>query len=90
MATTEGSSQGSGTPVEVNVVVDPDSEGGVDGVVRRLRRAGLSVGEVLDSIGIVSGHVGSLRMAKLGQVRGVVAVEPSAQISIPPPGSGSQ
>ena len=71
--------------VEVNVVVDPSSDGGVDGTVRRLRRAGLSVGDVLEAVGIVSGHVSQLRLAGLQTVRGVVAVEPSRSVAVSPP-----
>ena len=71
--------------VEVIVVVDPSADGGVDGIVRRLRRAGLSVGDVLEAVGIVNGHVSQLRLARLETVRGVVAVEPSRSIGITPP-----
>ena len=71
--------------VEVNVVVDPSADGGVDGIVRRLRRAGLSVGDVLEAVGIVNGHVSQLRLARLETVRGVVAVEQSRAIGITPP-----
>ena len=71
--------------VEVNVVVDPSADGGVDGIVRRLRRAGLSVGDVLEAVGIVNGHVSQLRLARLETVRGVVAVEPSRTLGVSPP-----
>jgi hypothetical protein len=68
--------------VEVNVVVDPSADGGVDGIVRRLRRAGLSVGDVLDAVGIVNGHVSQLHFARLANVRGVVAVEQSRDVGL--------
>jgi hypothetical protein len=68
--------------VEVNVVVDPSEEGGVDAIVRRLRRAGLSVAEILEAVGVVSGNVSPPRLAGLAHVRGVVAVEPSREIGL--------
>jgi len=73
--------------VEVNVVVDPSADGGVDGIVRRLRHAGLSVADVLDAVGVVSGHVSQPHLAGLANVHGVVAVEASQSVSIPPPDS---
>ncbi|MGD9702672.1 MAG: hypothetical protein AB7Q42_21815 [Acidimicrobiia bacterium] len=68
--------------VEVNVVVDPTADGGVDGIVRRLRRAGLSVADVLEAVGIVSGHVSQPHLASLANVRGVVAVEQSRDVGV--------
>jgi hypothetical protein len=68
--------------VEVNVVVDPSADGGVDGIVRRLRRAGLSVGDVLEAVGIVNGHVSQPHFARLANVRGVVAVEQSRDVGL--------
>ena len=53
--------------------------------MRRLRRAGLSVGDVLEAVGIVNGHVSQLRLARLETVRGVVAVEPSRTLGVSPP-----
>ena len=69
----------------MNVVVDPSADGGVDGIVRRLRHAGLSVADVLDAVGVVSGHIAQPRLAGLANVAGVVAVEASQGVSIPPP-----
>ena len=76
---------GGRSSVEVNVVVDPSADGGVDGIVRRLRNAGLSVADVLDAVGVVSGHVAQPRLAGLSNVPGVVAVEASRGVVIPPP-----
>lgn len=56
-------------------------------VVDALRQAGLSVTEVLVSVGVVTGTVDSDRMPSLSAVPGVLAVEPDRTIQLPPPDS---
>lgn len=59
-------------------------------VVDALRHAGLSVTEVLPSVGVVTGTVDSDRMPSLSAVPGVLAVEPDRTIQLPPPDSPVQ
>ncbi|HWM06513.1 MAG TPA: hypothetical protein VNP92_29590 [Actinophytocola sp.] len=59
-------------------------------VVDALRRAGLTVNQVLDAIGVVTGSADSDVIASLSAVPGVSHVEPERTIQLPPPDSPIQ
>jgi hypothetical protein len=59
-------------------------------VVAALRRAGLTVTDVLDAAGVVTGTVSGDAIAALSRVPGVVDVETPRGIQLPPPDSPVQ
>lgn len=67
--------------IDVVVTIDPDAVS----VVTGLRRAGMEVRETLASAGVVTGSVAPDALGALRAVDGVQAVEPSTDVSIPPP-----
>lgn len=74
----------------VLVSVADEALADMSAVVDALRLAGLSVTEVLSSVGVVTGTVDSDRMSSLSAVPGVLAVEPERTIRLPPPDSPVQ
>ncbi len=73
-------------PVEVKVLVDDDHLPKIDEVASALSQAGLSVGQTLRSTGVITGSVSDTgKTDALRQVAGVVGVEVSREIQLPPP-----
>ena len=75
---------------QVVISVADDQVDDLSTVVDALRAAGLRVGEVLDSAGIVTGTVDGEALASLSAVPGVVDVERSRVYQVPPPESPVQ
>ena len=75
---------------QVVISVADDQVDDMSTVVDALRAAGLRVGEVLDSAGIVTGTVVGEALASLSAVPGVVDVERSRVYRVPPPESPVQ
>lgn len=75
---------------QVVISVADDQVGDMSGVVAGLRAAGLRVGEVLDSVGVVTGTVDGKAFASLSAVPGVADVERSRAYRLPPPDSPVQ
>ena len=59
------------------------------GIARELARAGLTVEQVLDEIGIVTGRGSADLAPSLRAIAGVADVSPGSDIDIGPPGSGT-
>ncbi|OLF12260.1 hypothetical protein BLA60_09750 [Actinophytocola xinjiangensis] len=59
-------------------------------VVDALRRAGLTVAEVLDGAGVVTGEASGEVIAALAKVPGVADVETERDVRLPPPDSPVQ
>jgi predicted transcriptional regulator len=70
-------------PQQIVVAVGPDET--LDDVVARLRQAGVQITQVLPATGVVTGSVAASRLTDVGLVDGVIAVEPSRSIELPPP-----
>ncbi len=75
---------------QVVISVADDQVDDMSTVVDALRAAGLRVGEVLDSAGVVTGTVDGEALASLSTVPGVVDVERSRVYEVPPPDSPVQ
>ena len=75
---------------QVVISVTDDQVDDLSTVVDALRAAGLRVGEVLDSAGIVTGTVDGEALASLSAVPGVLDVERSRVYQVPPPESPVQ
>lgn len=75
---------------QVVISVADDQVDDMSTVVDALRAAGLRVGEVLDSSGIVTGTVDGEALASLSAVPGVLDVERSRVYQVPPPESPVQ
>ena len=75
---------------QVVISVADDQVDDMSTVVDALRAAGLRVGEVLDSAGIVTGTVDGAALASLSAVPGVLDVERSRVYQVPPPESPVQ
>ena len=71
--------------VGVTLLVDDDSLGDLDGVLRRARKAGLRDGQVLAAAGVITGTARPESLHELSQVRGIRAAEADRTIQLPPP-----
>jgi hypothetical protein len=68
-------------------VVTPTGDRALGDVVHDLKAAGFQVGQVMETIGIVTGSAPSANVAKLRKVRGVKDVSPDHAVDIGPPGA---
>jgi hypothetical protein len=75
---------------QVVVSVTDDRVADLAGVVAALRTAGLRVGEVFESVGVVTGTVDGDALGALSAVPGVEGVERSRTYRVPPPDSSVQ
>ncbi len=71
--------------VEVVVTVAEGYRSKIAEVADRLKAAGLTSPQALESIGIVTGSVAPAALDHLGKVAGVVAVEEAGGVQIAPP-----
>lgn len=67
------------------VTINDDALDKMERVVARLKKAGLTNIQTMDTIGIVYGDAAPLKVASLSKVSGVRAVEESAPIQLAPP-----
>ena len=79
-----GAAPGPG-PVAVTLLVDDDSLDDLDGVLRRVRKAGLRDGQVLAAAGVITGTAPADTIHELSLVRGIRAAETVRTIQLPPP-----
>ncbi len=77
-------------PVSVTVTVAASPAGAIEDVADALRDAGLDVGRVLGSIGVITGTADEAALDAIGDVPGVVAVERSGTVQLPPPDADVQ
>lgn len=75
---------------QVLISVSDEARADLPVVVDALRRAGLSVDQVLDAIGVVTGSADSDVIPSLSAVPGVSHVEPERTVQLPPPDSPVQ
>ena len=72
--------------VEVNVLIDDEHLANIEEVASALSREGLSVGKTLRSVGVITGLVADTeRTDALRSVAGVVGVEVTRDVQLPPP-----
>ena len=70
---------------KVIVVVSDSARGEMASVAERLAAAGMQVGQILDSSGIVTGEVDDHLQPGLGLIPGISSVELEETIQLPPP-----
>jgi hypothetical protein len=72
--------------VDVTVLIADGHVDAIDGVAAALQEAGLRLGQVLSTTGVITGSVDdAAAMQALAAVDGVAAVEPVQEVFIPPP-----
>ncbi len=69
----------------ITVTIDDDHLARADEVADQLRAAGMTVEQVLGTVGIITGSVGPGQRASLEAVPGVAAVEDETTFQIAPP-----
>ena len=69
----------------ITVTIDDDHLARADEVADQLRAAGMTVEQVLGTVGIITGSVGPDQRASLEAVPGVAAVEDETTFQIAPP-----
>jgi hypothetical protein len=69
-------------------IVTTSSERAIKDIASDLKKAGFSVGHVLEEIGSITGAAAEDTVTKLRSIPGVVDVSPDRSISIGPPDSG--
>jgi len=75
---------------DVTVTVADSHAGDIDEVAERLRRAGMRVDGALGALGVITGSVDVARLAALGELPGVAAVEQQTGFQIAPPDADVQ
>jgi hypothetical protein len=68
-----------------SLVVTLSGERAIHEVTRDLKAAGFEVGQVLDSVGVVTGTAHPTHLAKLKRVKGVADVSADHPVDIGPP-----
>jgi len=71
------------------VTVDDEHMTSLSDVADRLRAAGLTVKNVMDGVGAITGH-GDASLTSLRSIKGVKAVEEEPVLGVPPPGADPQ
>ena len=69
----------------MTLVVADDALDDLPAVLRRARRAGLRQGQVLETVGVITGMAEADALGDLAKVRGIRAAEPDRTIHLPPP-----
>jgi hypothetical protein len=67
------------------VTVADEKLAAIDGLAEQLRAQGMTISQVLPTIGVISGSVSAARLAALRKVAGVLSVEVETQAVLPPP-----
>jgi hypothetical protein len=71
--------------IQLQVTVDRAHRNNLADVADRLRAAGMTVDQELASIGVLTGSADAAKVKALGEVEGVIDVEPQATYQLPPP-----
>ena len=74
----------------ITVTIDDDHLARTNEVADRLRAAGMTVEQVLATVGVITGSVTATSPASLEAVPGVAAVEPETSFQIAPPDADVQ
>ena len=74
----------------VVVTVDDTGMSDFDGVANLLKAKGLTIDRMMPVTGVITGSVVKTKMAHLGKVRGVSAVEEELGVQLPSPTDGIQ
>ncbi len=77
-------------PQDVTVSVDDEHVADVREVADRLREAGLSINELFEELGVITGQIDESRADTLKNVEGVASVERSRDYQLAPPDSDIQ
>jgi hypothetical protein len=78
------------SPEEVTVSVDDAHVADVHEVAERLREAGLSIDELSEELGVISGTIDESKADALREIDGVASVERSRDYQLPRPDSEVQ
>jgi len=70
--------------ISVNVTLGPAAAKSTASTLAKLKSAGLRDANLLEAVGIVTGHVAEEKMAALANVPGII-VEMDESVRIPPP-----
>lgn len=74
-------------PLKISISVEPAQ---ASGVAHALRRAGVTVDEVLEDIGTITATCAESAMAGISSIPGVLGVERQGSVQLPKPGSPVQ
>ncbi|MEA2717462.1 MAG: hypothetical protein QOI99_1779, partial [Actinomycetota bacterium] len=83
--TTNAAQASKGPESRVTVTVDDDHLDDVEGLADQLRAEGMTVEQVLGSVGIITGSVSADKRSSIGGVKGVAAVEEEHTFQLPSP-----
>ena len=75
-------------PANKGWIVTTSSDRSIKDIARDLRKAGFSVGHVLEEVGSITGAAADDTITKLRSIPGVVDVSPDRPVDIGPPDSG--
>jgi len=75
---------------EVTISVDDDYLADFRGVAERLREAGLSIEDLLEELGVITGRIDESKAQELEGIEGVAHVERSRDYQLAPPDSEIQ
>lgn len=70
-------------------IVTISSDQSLNEIATRLSAEGLTIREVLEEIGCITGSADNVTAERLKQIQGVVDIAPDIQIDMGPPGAGS-
>ena len=76
--------------LDVLVTAADTGPGAVDELAERLAQAGMEVGQVLATIGVVSGSIDDSLLEAIRALPGVQAVEQQRAVQLPPPDADVQ
>ena len=77
-------------PNRIIVTVDDAFVGRIDQVAQNLRRAGMTIDQVLSATGAITGSIAAGKLGAVRRLPGVASVEPDSEFRIPPPESEIQ
>jgi formate hydrogenlyase subunit 6/NADH:ubiquinone oxidoreductase subunit I len=76
--------------VEVLITVADEYMQRLKAVAEGLKKAGMTIKQISNALGTITGTVPKVKMPKLAKVRGVSAVEESQVYQLPPPDAYAQ
>jgi hypothetical protein len=71
--------------IEVSLVVGSEFINNFEDVLKKCKKVGLIVDSILDSIGVIVGHIDQNKVNKLKKINGIKFTEQARQMTIPSP-----
>jgi hypothetical protein len=75
---------------DVTVTVADSHVAQIQDVARRLEQSGMQVGQILTTLGIITGSVDESQISTLEAIDGVAAIERQKDFQLPPPDADVQ